>query len=192
MALYRNRSIVVEAKQWWPPSDERHDPLMLVQRKGNSVEPGDYRRVGDLYLGFEGGVPGIGGEDVFMIRTLDGDLKVSPGDWIITGLQGEKYPCRPDIFEATYDIAECQKEASDGPPYTHRTTDVDIVVDGLSLVVDVPYPAIEPIVEGWTDVQRAEAFEWAMACHLSASDNDDVVVPDKPVQVEELEAGAKP
>ena len=38
-----------------------------------------------------------------IIRTLEGDMKASPGDWIITGVNGEKYPCKPDIFEKTYE-----------------------------------------------------------------------------------------
>ena len=37
------------------------------------------------------------------VDTLEGHLAVSPGDWIITGVKGEKYPCKPDIFEATYE-----------------------------------------------------------------------------------------
>ena len=37
------------------------------------------------------------------IDTLEGVHKVSDGDWIITGVKGEKYPCKPDIFEMTYD-----------------------------------------------------------------------------------------
>lgn len=40
------------------------------------------------------------------IDTLEGRLHVSDGDWIITGVQGEKYPCKPDIFEATYEAVE--------------------------------------------------------------------------------------
>jgi hypothetical protein len=40
------------------------------------------------------------------IETLEGPLHVSEGDWIITGVKGEKYPCKPDIFEATYEAAE--------------------------------------------------------------------------------------
>jgi len=39
------------------------------------------------------------------IDTLEGGHIVCPGDWIITGVKGENYPCKPDIFEATYDIA---------------------------------------------------------------------------------------
>lgn len=38
-----------------------------------------------------------------IIHTLEGDMKASPGDWIITGVDGEQYPCKPDIFEKTYD-----------------------------------------------------------------------------------------
>lgn len=37
------------------------------------------------------------------IHTLEGDMKVSPGDYVIKGVKGEFYPCRPDIFEATYE-----------------------------------------------------------------------------------------
>ena len=37
------------------------------------------------------------------IDTLEGGHIVCPGDWIITGVKGEKYPCKPDIFEATYE-----------------------------------------------------------------------------------------
>ena len=38
-----------------------------------------------------------------IIETLEGDMLVSPGDWVITGVKGEKYPCKPDIFEASYE-----------------------------------------------------------------------------------------
>ncbi len=40
------------------------------------------------------------------IPTLEGVMKASPGDWIITGVKGEKYPCKPDIFKATYEPVE--------------------------------------------------------------------------------------
>ena len=36
------------------------------------------------------------------IDTLEGKMHASPGDWIITGVSGEQYPCKPDIFEKTY------------------------------------------------------------------------------------------
>ena len=37
-----------------------------------------------------------------IIHTLEGDMKASVGDYIITGVNGEQYPCKPDIFEKTY------------------------------------------------------------------------------------------
>ncbi|WPZ36720.1 hypothetical protein T8K17_11295 [Thalassobaculum sp. OXR-137] len=39
------------------------------------------------------------------ITTLEGVMTASPGDWIIKGVKGEFYPCKPDIFEATYEPA---------------------------------------------------------------------------------------
>ena len=38
-----------------------------------------------------------------IIPTLEGNMKASAGDWIITGINGEQYPCKPDIFEKTYE-----------------------------------------------------------------------------------------
>lgn len=38
------------------------------------------------------------------IKTLEGEMKVSIGDYIIKGVQGEFYPCKPDIFDKTYDV----------------------------------------------------------------------------------------
>lgn len=40
------------------------------------------------------------------IDALEGGHTVCPGDWIITGVNGERYPCKPDIFEKTYELAE--------------------------------------------------------------------------------------
>ena len=40
-----------------------------------------------------------------VIETLEGPLIVTPGDWIITGVNGEHYPCKPDIFELNYEAA---------------------------------------------------------------------------------------
>ena len=41
-----------------------------------------------------------------IIKTLEGDMKASVGDYIITGVNGEQYPCKPDIFEKTYEKIE--------------------------------------------------------------------------------------
>jgi hypothetical protein len=49
------------------------------------------------------------------IETLEGDLHVSDGDWIIRGVKGEFYPCKPDIFEATYDRVDDADSVSEVP-----------------------------------------------------------------------------
>ena len=43
------------------------------------------------------------GDALITIHSLEGDMHAMPGDWIITGIKGEQYPCKPDIFEATYE-----------------------------------------------------------------------------------------
>ena len=49
----------------------------------------------------------VGGEpEIKAIETLEGTMWAQPGDWIIKGVQGEFYPCKPDIFEATYEIVK--------------------------------------------------------------------------------------
>lgn len=45
------------------------------------------------------------------IVTLEGTMRAEVGDWIITGVKGERYPCKPDIFEATYE-AVVEEEAA--------------------------------------------------------------------------------
>lgn len=42
------------------------------------------------------------------INTLEGVMHANAGDWIIIGVKGERYPCKPDIFEMTYDIVDGQ------------------------------------------------------------------------------------
>lgn len=43
---------------------------------------------------------------VARIFTLEGTMTAHVGDWIVTGVHGEHYPCKPDIFEATYEIVD--------------------------------------------------------------------------------------
>jgi hypothetical protein len=45
-------------------------------------------------------------KECFNIKTLEGTMLAIPGDWIIKGVKGEFYPCKPDIFEQTYERVE--------------------------------------------------------------------------------------
>jgi hypothetical protein len=53
------------------------------------------------------------------IKTLEGDHHASVGDFIIRGVNGELYPCKPDIFEKTYDIDEKTDSVMEAPETTH-------------------------------------------------------------------------
>ena len=44
--------------------------------------------------------------EVLMVRTLEGDMFASRGDYIVKGIRGEFYPCKPDVFQETYEEAE--------------------------------------------------------------------------------------
>lgn len=64
-------------------------------------------------------------EDHGWIDTLEGGHTVCPGDWIITGVQGEQYPCRPDIFEATYEPVESTVSDTIRDPVAERLTEIE-------------------------------------------------------------------
>lgn len=69
-----------------------------------------------------------GRDETLIIKTLEGDMTASPGDWIIKGVKGEFYPCKPDIFSATYEAAD---DATAQPPATD-----EFVAPGSSLFSD--------------------------------------------------------
>lgn len=79
---FRKKPVVIEATQWFKMGD--HPAVKPALAPSGQV------------------IPTVGG----FIETLEGWLSVTPGDWIITGVNGEHYPCKPDIFEATYEPAE--------------------------------------------------------------------------------------
>lgn len=51
-------------------------------------------------------IRGAAGDYALSIQTLEGIMEALPGDWIIRGVKGEHYPCKPDIFAATYEPAD--------------------------------------------------------------------------------------
>ncbi len=79
MGKYRKRPVVIDAIQWTG------------------------KNLGDV-LGFMGVIHVEGGE--LKIVTPEGIMTASIDDWVIKGVKGEFYPCKPDIFEATYEPVE--------------------------------------------------------------------------------------
>lgn len=90
-------------------------------------------------------------------HTLEGPLHVSAGDWIITGVKGEKYPCKPDIFEKTYEPAS----ASDGATRVKQLVLDQAQDEGLWAV---PFEGQQPIMEAYLQQElrklHAAVEEW--------------------------------
>jgi hypothetical protein len=80
MAHYRKKPVVVEASQWLP---HRNGDLPVPPAPANVLRQTT--------------------SGSWQIRTIEGWLDLTPGDWIIQGVVGEHYPCKPDVFAATYE-----------------------------------------------------------------------------------------
>ncbi|MBC2594908.1 hypothetical protein H5P28_11630 [Ruficoccus amylovorans] len=73
-------------------------------------------------------------DDCYIISTLEGDMKMTRGDMLLIGITGEIYPCKLDIFEASYDPCDDAEECL--PPHPMRPIH-DHVVNGLNEAIDV-------------------------------------------------------
>lgn len=116
---FRKKPVVIDAHQWLKNGDHPED--YAASRVGMEARQmrewsGEEARA----LGWEGGIvryfrrPDVPGDRECShckltmhvhgwIDTKEGGHIVCPSDWIITGIQGERYPCKPDIFAATYE-----------------------------------------------------------------------------------------
>lgn len=101
MAKFRKKPVEIEAYQWFKNGDH---PLDNVAPDDMGIEGALVRRFRRPdYPGTDTHVPcGHIWHDHGWIDTLEGGHTVCPGDWIITGIAGESYPCKPLIFEKTY------------------------------------------------------------------------------------------
>lgn len=81
---YRKKPVVIEA--WQVQPDIGGMPEWLTDALGKTVT-----------------INSIG--PILFIDTLEGRMRADPGDWIIQGVKGELYPCKPDIFAQTYEPA---------------------------------------------------------------------------------------
>ena len=85
---YRKKPVVIEAYRWHPDNEPSSMPAWLIALVGLQPERFD-TNTGCL-----------------AIPTLEGTMTANPGNWIIKGVKGELYPCKPDIFAATYEPAD--------------------------------------------------------------------------------------
>ena len=97
MAKYRKKPVIIEAFQ-----------MTKERRQDNSEWPNWLNLAWNADFPEPGAIscedyPNSDGTDRLVIQTLEGQYSVSWGDFIIQGVQGELYPCKPDIFGATYE-----------------------------------------------------------------------------------------
>ncbi len=98
MAKYRKKPVVIEAVQLrWDTWNEICEFADVGELEDGKTTGTDKDLDGDPFS--EDG-PGL------LIPTMEGVMLASPGDWIIKGIKGELYPCKPDIFVETYDLVE--------------------------------------------------------------------------------------
>jgi len=112
MGFFRKKPVVIEAHQWFKNGDHPDDCIQpsLSDAWHGKKDPQEGSVVRYYHT--------LGAEEDFRcnscdhtmrvhgwINTLEGGHRVCPGDWIITGVAGEMYPCKPDIFQKTYEPA---------------------------------------------------------------------------------------
>ena len=85
MAKYRKKPVVIEAWRW-----DGGNPFYMPVQPTWLTDGMYYKTTPE-------------GKEYVVISTLEGDMSANPGDWIIRGIKSEFYPCKPDIFEATYE-----------------------------------------------------------------------------------------
>ena len=105
---YRKKPVVIEAHQWFKNGDHPQDECFTVhtEKSGSGMSEGKivshYRtEIGQDVCQQCGWIM----QDHGWINTLEDGHIVCPGDWIIKGVKGERYPCKPDIFAMTYEEA---------------------------------------------------------------------------------------
>lgn len=106
---FRKRPVIVAAAQWFQNGDHPDDGRETFTSVADGLS---HRCEGRVVRYFRRpDVPGTAacpacGRPFHVhgwLDTLEGGHRVCPGDWIITGVQGERYPCKPDVFAATYE-----------------------------------------------------------------------------------------
>ena|SRR5699024_1563629 len=99
---FRKKPVEVEAVQYRELSRTQRVFGESIERNESEISCFMGVPVRTVFLPEEGSPEG---KAVIEIETLEGTMRADVGDWIIKGVQGEFYPCKPDIFEATYELA---------------------------------------------------------------------------------------
>lgn len=95
---FRKKPVEIQAMEW-PGGAEAANPVIDWILTGEYAA--SWTEAHEAYEGDDGSYPAE--PECIRVNTLEGVMRAVPGDWIIRGVQGEFYPCKPDIFAATYD-----------------------------------------------------------------------------------------
>jgi hypothetical protein len=99
---YRKKPIIIEAMQFPDSGPEQGDVSRWIEANAGKLNLYD----GQIESHITTSTQATWRWSCASIDTLEGSMIVNIGDWIIKGIKGEFYPCKPDIFEATYEAAE--------------------------------------------------------------------------------------
>lgn len=105
MAKFRKKPVVIEAVQWKGTPNGDNSSIVEVYNflTGENITGGLQAKTEGEH--FRVDYPGAGAPQL-IIKTLEGEMTANHYDWIIKGVNGEYYPCKPDIFEKTYEAVD--------------------------------------------------------------------------------------
>lgn len=172
---FRKKPVVIEATQWFKNGDHPEDKSMMLMAIGEA-KPEGFLSEGKIVRYFRH--PDVSGKTICSkcrikmhdhgwIDTLEDGHNVCPGDWIITGIKGEHYPCKPDIFKATYEPADLPAKV-DKPKFK----------DGVWLCEHIK----QGVIDGDCCACEMTLYEKRIA-HLTAKVDKELVTEDEIIEV---------
>ncbi len=100
MPQFRKKPVVIDAVQYLDDGESIVKVLGFLMPEASIVE--------------HSLIDSIKRQGFIPLQTLEGEMRATPGDWIIKGVKGEFYPCKPDIFAATYEDAAASTQKISG------------------------------------------------------------------------------
>jgi hypothetical protein len=152
MSAFRKKPVVIEATQWFKNGDHPEDRWTPggVGPEGFEGRVVRYFRRPDI----SGALPCSHCKQAMHVHgwidTLEGGHTVCPGDFIITGVKGERYPCKPDIFALTYEPASsgAAVEVSDAPMEVDASdVDGEELMERFFRAIGLPNAMVEQTVD---------------------------------------------
>lgn len=137
---FRKKPVEIEAMQWTPSDEvsaalrEWAEPAVAIVDTDHIQHLWDYD-AGCYILPSGKTVFAPYRERCLIVLTLEGEMVATPGDWVIRGVQGEFYPCKPDIFTETYEASSVpavsvQTYADADPKVITAAVEVRVLAEG--------------------------------------------------------------